>query len=360
MSQARVLPEPSFVQHAPFCLRCGYNLEGLAPPNACPECGLWFEAGTLIVAGIPRHMTKNTSPIRRLVWGAMLVLSGAFYFSWTFVVFRHPWVALAWALTIVGCLVWLLSTSQRERKAYERFAFTRDGIARLPYTMKAGETNIDTVFVAWEDADSFVIQRVGPFWKRLIVGKRGAKGEVVESVFDAGFRCSDEHAMTVRDAMERAMLAQREGPLGGSARSSASPTLHSPMLHSPMLHSPPLPEPLAPEFVVLGTEFLASLGAVPHFSAHMVFNERGAVVFPANQAHSSVKAEGISYEDNYAGDALAAVLSPGRIDVQWHQAYPDARVVAIVSRMLALPEFALLRGCGVTYQGNPLALAGVV
>lgn len=209
MSEQRVLPEPSFVQHAPFCLRCGYNLEGLAPPNTCPECGLFFEAGTLIVAGIPRSMTKNSSPIRRLVWVLLLVLSAGFYLSWGFIIFRFKWFALAWAGAIIGLLVWLLSTSQRERRAYERFAFTRDGIARLPYAMKAGETNIDTVFVAWEDADSFVIRRVGPFWKRLIVGKRGAGGEIAETVFDAGFRCSDEHAMTVRDAMERAMVAHR-------------------------------------------------------------------------------------------------------------------------------------------------------
>ncbi|MDX9912064.1 MAG: hypothetical protein RBS39_09550 [Phycisphaerales bacterium] len=37
------------------------------------------------------------------------------------------------------------------------------------------------------------------------------------------------------------------------------------------------------------------------------FNDRGAIVFPASRQHREVKREGVSYEDNYRGNALAAM-----------------------------------------------------
>ena len=218
MTNRRVLPEPSFVQHAPFCLCCGYNLEGLPPPpGACPECGVAYINDHLMLVGIPKHMTKNTSPIRRVIWGAFLAMAIGFYFLWGFLVFSYPWVAAAWAAAILGCLVWLLATSQRERAVYERFVITSGGIARLPYKMLEGETNIDTVYAAWGSADSFVIERVGPYWKRLVIGNVDVNNKVVNPVFEAGFRCSDENAMLVRTAMEQAMRKSRPAPTEAQA-----------------------------------------------------------------------------------------------------------------------------------------------
>jgi hypothetical protein len=205
VSTPRALPEPSFVQRAPLCLRCGYNLQGLAPPGACPECGLAFEAGQLILAGIPRHATQNTPVHQRILWGVFVVMSVLFGYTWGFIVMRYPWFAFAWCGALIGCFVWLIATSQRERSGYERFAITRGGVARLPFKMKEGETNIDSVFVPFGNANAFTLQRVGPFWKRLIVGTRGPDNTVINPVFDAGFRCADEHTQTVHDALTEAM-----------------------------------------------------------------------------------------------------------------------------------------------------------
>jgi len=37
-------------------------------------------------------------------------------------------------------------------------------------------------------------------------------------------------------------------------------------------------------------------------------NEIGILIFPASAQHATVKADGISYEDDYKGNALAAVF----------------------------------------------------
>ncbi len=212
MTNKRVLPEPSFVQHAP-CLCCGYSLESLPPPpGKCPECGVEYVSDYLMLIGIPKHMTKDSSLMRRLIWAMFVVMTVAFYFLSGVLFLYYPWIAATCALAIVACLIWLLATSQRERGAYERFVITSGGIARLPYKIQEGETNIDTVYAAWGSADSFVIERVGPYWKRLVIGNVDVNNKVINPVFEAGFRCSDENAMLVRTAMEQAMRKSRPAP----------------------------------------------------------------------------------------------------------------------------------------------------
>jgi hypothetical protein len=70
-----------------------------------------------------------------------------------------------------------------------------------------------------------------------------------------------------------------------------------------------------------------------------------------------MKAEGISYEDNYKGDAMAAMLMPGLIEIRNHKAFADAEVARIVGRLLQRPELAFMAGWRVTYQGRPVVPA---
>jgi hypothetical protein len=58
----------------------------------------------------------------------------------------------------------------------------------------------------------------------------------------------------------------------------------------------------------------------------LVFNSRGAIFFPVDQQHRDQKAPGISYEDDHAGNALAAILSPGRIEIRRHSDFSDAAI----------------------------------
>ncbi len=221
MAERRALPDPQLVQSAPFCLKCGYSLEGLRAPNACPECGLIFEDGRLMLAGVPKVATAQVNPLRRFVWVVVFVLALGLYFGWLILIQLYPWLLAGMAGVLLICVVWLLSTSQRERSAYERFVVTSDGIARLPFKMKEGEANIDTVFVAWGDADAYQLKRVGPFWKRLIVCRRGVGNVMEHVIFDAGIRCPDEQAQMVMDvfnnALNRHMAVKTGTAVGGGA-----------------------------------------------------------------------------------------------------------------------------------------------
>ncbi len=107
--------------------------------------------------------------------------------------------------------------------------------------------------------------------------------------------------------------------------------------------------------LLVGVESLARLVAQGGFSAKMVFNAKGAIFFPVTQEHRSRKAEGISYEDNYKGNALAAMLAPGKIEVRYHKAFTDQTVARIIRSLLAHPDLAFMKTWKVTYQGRVLA-----
>lgn len=105
-----------------------------------------------------------------------------------------------------------------------------------------------------------------------------------------------------------------------------------------------------------GAAFLKSITSAAHFSAKMVFNARGAIIFPVSRQHRDMKADGISYEDDYRGNALAAMLAPGRIEVRYHQSYTDHEVAYIVAELLRDSRLAPLGVVTVTYQGRALAI----
>jgi hypothetical protein len=101
-------------------------------------------------------------------------------------------------------------------------------------------------------------------------------------------------------------------------------------------------------------EFMLSLVKEDHFSAKMVFNETGAIFFRANQQHCDQKSEGISYEDNYEGNALAAMLAPGEVEIRYHQQFSDNHVASIVASLMEQPRLSFMKGWQVTYQGRAL------
>ena len=106
--------------------------------------------------------------------------------------------------------------------------------------------------------------------------------------------------------------------------------------------------------VFQGTEYLRELSQQPHFSAKMVFNSNGALVFPVSLEHRDRKAPGITYEDNHKGNALAAMLGPGKIEVRYHSKFSDSQVSSILHTLTNHTDLAALNGATVTYQGRPL------
>lgn len=103
-----------------------------------------------------------------------------------------------------------------------------------------------------------------------------------------------------------------------------------------------------------GTENLSDVVSGRAYDAKLVFNERGAIVIPTSRQHREAKADGISYEDNYAGNALAAMVRRDAIEIRFHQKFSDKVVAAITDRLLNLEPFACLKGVVVSYQGRVL------
>ncbi len=108
--------------------------------------------------------------------------------------------------------------------------------------------------------------------------------------------------------------------------------------------------------IVCGAEHLEDLTAGRVYDVKMVFNDHGAVVFPAKRQHREMKAEGISYEDDYRGNALAAMIRRNTIEIRFHRAFDDRAVAGIVSQLLATPEFVCLSNAQVTYRGRALTV----
>ena len=109
--------------------------------------------------------------------------------------------------------------------------------------------------------------------------------------------------------------------------------------------------------LLIGADYIEGLVVQGgYYSAKVVFNAKGAIFFPVNREHRNQKAGGISYEDNYKGNALAAMIAPGKLEIRYHQAFTDQVVANIVRSLLTQPELASLKGWSATYQGRPLAL----
>ncbi len=106
---------------------------------------------------------------------------------------------------------------------------------------------------------------------------------------------------------------------------------------------------------VIGWERVESLLRDAHYQFKVVLNEQGAIFLPASEQHCDASAESIAYRDNYQGNALAAMVTPGLIEVRYHRAFDDARVRRIVSALLAEPQTRALAGFRATYQGRSLA-----
>lgn len=107
---------------------------------------------------------------------------------------------------------------------------------------------------------------------------------------------------------------------------------------------------------ITGAEYLQRAAQAESFSAKMVFNDQGAFVFSAKSQHREMKAPGISYDHDGRGNALAAMLMPGVIEVRFDARFNDDRVVGIMRKLLASPDLAVMKGWKVTYQGRRLAI----
>jgi hypothetical protein len=86
-----------------------------------------------------------------------------------------------------------------------------------------------------------------------------------------------------------------------------------------------------------------------------LLHDSAIAFFPAGQQHRDVKLEGLSYEDDYRGNALAGVVTTERVEIRFHQAFSDERVRSIWFRVLHIPEVASAGLGRLYYQGREIA-----
>ena len=108
---------------------------------------------------------------------------------------------------------------------------------------------------------------------------------------------------------------------------------------------------------ITGADYLKKLDEAGSFTAKMVFNDKGAVIFDVHSHHRDMRAPGIAYEDDSGGNAIAAMLMPKLIEVRFHLLFSDDRVVGIIRKLLACPELAFVKGWKVKYQGRILSIS---
>src|SRR5262245_31039380 len=96
--------------------------------------------------------------------------------------------------------------------------------------------------------------------------------------------------------------------------------------------------------IVVGVDHLEALLGGSLREAKMVLTERRAIVFPVSCQHRDVKAQGISYEDEYRGNALAAMLRSDSIEIRFHRDFDDVRVARIVGELVKRSELSFLAG----------------
>ncbi|MCA9257060.1 MAG: hypothetical protein KDA33_15530 [Phycisphaerales bacterium] len=91
------------------------------------------------------------------------------------------------------------------------------------------------------------------------------------------------------------------------------------------------------------------------FEAKCVFNRNGAIFFPAQLQHRDQTAPGVSYEDNYKGSAMAAMITRERFEIRYHERFRDADVAEIVRAMATIDGLEFLQECQMTYQGRAIS-----
>ena len=105
---------------------------------------------------------------------------------------------------------------------------------------------------------------------------------------------------------------------------------------------------------LIGADIAQSLAEGNRTTAKIVFNGAGVIFFPANEQHRDQRAPGISYDDNYTGNALAATLHDRQIEVRYHQAFSESQVVNLISALVQRLNLKFLRDWRITYQGREI------
>ncbi|MCS6243877.1 MAG: hypothetical protein H2172_08495 [Opitutus sp.] len=103
-------------------------------------------------------------------------------------------------------------------------------------------------------------------------------------------------------------------------------------------------------------EFIREALKTPHPRCKFLLNEEGVVFFPESQQHRSIKVPGLSYEDDYRGNAVAGLLIGDQVEIRFHSAFSDQRISLLWAQVAATVTAAgiNLGPPSLKYQGRQL------
>ncbi len=91
-----------------------------------------------------------------------------------------------------------------------------------------------------------------------------------------------------------------------------------------------------------------------HGTVKFILNDTVIYFFPAAQQHRDSKSHGLSYEDDYRGNAVAGLVMPERVEIRFHKAFSDDRIRTIWRNVLASTELANVKFGSLYYQGREI------
>ena len=89
-------------------------------------------------------------------------------------------------------------------------------------------------------------------------------------------------------------------------------------------------------------------------SLKFILNDSVIVFFPATQQHRDTKSYGLSYEDDYRGNAVAGIVMADRVEIRFHKAFSDDRIRTIWRSVLSSAGLASAKLGRLYYQGREI------
>jgi len=87
-----------------------------------------------------------------------------------------------------------------------------------------------------------------------------------------------------------------------------------------------------------------------------IANEDAVLFFPDHQQHRSAKIAGVSYEDDYKGNAVAGIVNGEQVEIRFHAAFSDNRILNLWTLILVTAQKLDIHLADFTlhYQGRKL------